>query len=369
MPTNMSGVLGHDVDNASVTSPRPLPPSPVANELTIEVWVAQTLNLYVPPFLIVLGSAVNLLGVVALRRGGHSRRHSVCFYLAVLAVTNLLALYLGCGLEWVSTVSRQPHVATLQDWICKVWDFSRKMAESASAWLIVAMAIDRFLVMWFPVNAKSMCTVFVAKFTNGIIFVGLTSIHIHSMWTFEVSTYQDRPTCSVNSTQRDFETQAWPYIAASFSYYLPTLAVAVFSSLAVCGSMCLGKREALPPLQRKLVLVTLAQACAFLLWSVPSLAHILMPYFVPAGWLFHTDPPVRFLRWRLAYTIIQLVKYLYFACGAALYFCFLPELQKALSRHPPPIQIQELQRAPPPRGKAPQHPIPSASAAEGATYV
>ncbi len=311
-----NGTLPQDV-NAYI--PRRL--SPPTEEI-----IAHRLRLYIPPVLIVVGSIGNSLAFATLSRR-LIKQETVCFYMAVLVVTNTVALYLSCGLDWISVVTERPHVATLHDWICKVWDFTKKTFESSSSWLLAAMTIDRFITTWFPVQSKTMCTVFIAKFVNCLIFVGLVAINIHSMWTFEVTLSQRAKTCSLNSTQHDFETYAWPYIRASFSDYLPTLCIGVLGAVNLCSPLCRAYRNNIDASQIPLCRVTVALSLEYLFWSLPSLIHNLFPYFLPPGWLFATHPPVRYFQWMLAYIVITLVKYCYYATGFVIYFLLLPQLR------------------------------------------
>ncbi len=287
-----------------------------------EAIIAHNLNLYIPPVLIVVGSVGNSLAFASLSRR-HLQQESVCFYLGVLSVAHTVSLYLSCGLEWGSAISGRPHPATIQDCLCKLWDFSKKVFESASSWLLAAMVIDRFLATCFPLQARSVCTVFIAKFINSLIFVGMVAINIHSMWTFEVVPMPHGKTCSLSNTHHDFETDAWPYIAATFSYYLPTLTIAAMSCVILCSPLCVSSQtDDTDEFQRRLSWITLALSLLFLLWSVPSIVHNFLPYVMPTTWMY-----VNYLPWRLAHVILQLCKYFYYSVASLVCFAALPSLR------------------------------------------
>jgi hypothetical protein len=55
-----------------------------------------------------------------------------------------------------------------------------------SAWLIVAVTIERFLAVWFPLKASTMCNLSRAKFITLIVAVIFMLVNSHIFWTAEL---------------------------------------------------------------------------------------------------------------------------------------------------------------------------------------
>ena len=58
-----------------------------------EYKIQQILQLYIPPILIIFGSIGNVLAFVTLTRK-HMKHSSVCYYMAMFAITNTIILYI-----------------------------------------------------------------------------------------------------------------------------------------------------------------------------------------------------------------------------------------------------------------------------------
>ena len=220
----------------------------VTNYTFEKYWMASTeyqchkrMSQLVPPILIVLATLGNVLLLLSWLHE-RMRQHSMGLYLGVLVITNTILLYLGYGLQWISYTSLTPHLANLTDELCKIWQFGFPLLLSLPGWLTVAILIDRFLVLWHPLRAIDMSSVFTAKVAISAIGVGLLVVNVHAMWTYKLLVhappYAADPVCIVDMDRRDFQTTVWPWLAAAFNAYLPMLAVIAFLCALIVGMVC-----------------------------------------------------------------------------------------------------------------------------------
>jgi hypothetical protein len=208
----------------------PQPSSDVSELLLLEL----LFQVYLPPVLIILGTVGNCLTIIVLRRKNF-RQCSISFYMTAYACCCLLMLYLFLGTEWFSKILHQKSLDEKADWLCRVWQFISRVISYSGIWFVVAMMIDRFIVIWHPKQFSSLCTIFMAKFVAIIIFVGLVVISIHAMWTFEL---MNDSGCYPYHTENDIHSLIWPWVAASFYSYIPLALIFTFNVLIFTG-ICL----------------------------------------------------------------------------------------------------------------------------------
>lgn len=190
-------------------------------------------QVYLPPVLIVLGTVGNCLTIFVMRRKNLCQC-SISFYITAFACCSLVMLYLFLGTEWISKIFNQKSVDEKADWLCPVWQFISRVISYSGIWFVVAMMIDRYIVIWHPKQFSTLCTLFMAKFVAIIIFVGLVVISIHAMWTFEL---MDNG-CYTYHPENDVHSVIWTWVAASFYSYIPLALIFIFNVLIFTG-ICL----------------------------------------------------------------------------------------------------------------------------------
>ncbi|ELT88865.1 hypothetical protein CAPTEDRAFT_99172, partial [Capitella teleta] len=141
----------------------------------------KSLIVYVPPFMLVIGSIGNLLSFIIMARKG-MRKLSTYNYLAVLAITDTLVLYVGLLRIWVAEIAgrdMRDHAV----WICKTINVLGYTVSDYSVWLIIAMTVERWIAVCMPLKAPSMCNRRKAGAAIVCIFVLLLSLNLHFFWT------------------------------------------------------------------------------------------------------------------------------------------------------------------------------------------
>jgi len=156
--------------------PRP-PPSAA-------IHVAFALVRYLFPVIILIGTTGNAISAaVMLRR--RMRATSIYCYLLLLAVVDTIVLFVSAFKTWVRLISGVEwlHGSTAS---CKTIMFLFLFAIHLSAWLIVVVSADRFVAVWMPLKALTLCTPQRAR----LLCLAVTSImvvaNLHVFWTIHL---------------------------------------------------------------------------------------------------------------------------------------------------------------------------------------
>ncbi|XP_069112873.1 cysteinyl leukotriene receptor 2-like [Argopecten irradians] len=237
---------------------------------------------YMPPILILIGSIGNILTLIVLRQKTF-KPYSISFYVSSYAIANLLTLYLFLGSEWIAEVADEKTIDNRSDWLCRLWQFIMRVISFSGIWFVVAMVIDRYIVIWHPWKVSSMCTIFMAKFAAVIIIVGLVVVSIHAMWTYELMNH-----CFPLHNENDIHAMIWPWMSASFYSYIPLALLFTFNVLIVTG-LCLKRpvkhTHNLGPHQMVLTHTTLALSTIYFLLVLPPTVMNVINKTFPPSWL------------------------------------------------------------------------------------
>ncbi|CAH1779370.1 unnamed protein product, partial [Owenia fusiformis] len=135
-----------------------------------EYKIITNLQIYFKPILIVLGTIGNIFTARVLYKR-YVKQNSASVYLLALAITNTLILNLIIAPDWIHIVTQTRYIANTSDWMCRIWKFYSEFIKALCIWLVVAMTVDRFIFLWYPLRAQSICTVFIAKVTTVLLIV------------------------------------------------------------------------------------------------------------------------------------------------------------------------------------------------------
>ena len=113
-----------------------------------------------------------------------SRFNSTNLYLTNLAVADLILCIFAQLLKIIPRSLAAFNTLALHPLICKSSYFINHSATGISGWTLVALTVERTLVIYLPLKAKSICTVSHAR--RIIIFINLflCAIHLHYFWTY-----------------------------------------------------------------------------------------------------------------------------------------------------------------------------------------
>ena len=106
---------------------------------------------------VLLGTAGNILAFVVLltRR---MRNTSVNLYLTLLACADTGVLCVSAFRTWLTAITGY-NFLHVSDAGCKLFMFMFVVFIHISAWLVVAVSVDRFVAVWFPFKSLTMCNV------------------------------------------------------------------------------------------------------------------------------------------------------------------------------------------------------------------
>lgn len=294
------------------------------------------LLVYVPPVLLVLGIIGNVLSFIILRHRMMTKQ-STYLYLAALTVADTLVLFVGPLRLWVSQFT-DLDVKDQSDELCKLVVFLGYTTSDISVWLIIAVTVERYIVVCHPLHANTMCNIPRAKKVILSLIVCLSVINLHFFWTVELSssTRKDSqtprfPDAGNNSLFCDGGVEfsylvgdLWPWVDAFLYSFLPFFIITILNCVIIrrvtqaYKSRCLmQKRETLITDSRsacrstgciepniKMTAMLLTVSFAFLLTTLPMNVCLI----VSALWHMNKDP-VSVARFSLAETITTLLMY------------------------------------------------------------
>lgn len=185
------------------------------------------------PIIITIGTIGNIFSfIVMLQR--EMRQTSTFFYLAVLAIADTIVLFMSAFKTWIRlcTGFEMLHISDVS---CKLFTFLTYFSLHMSAWLIVAVTVERFIVVWFPLKATSICSTKRAKLTTFGIGLGFFLLNAHLFWTAELITdqYTGRKTCAMLKNNRFLYEDVIPWVHLTLYSFVPFVSLLVFNILII----------------------------------------------------------------------------------------------------------------------------------------
>lgn len=211
-------------------------------EQNADYQAATTLIVWVFPLIVLVGTIGNALSfVIMIQR--EMRQTPTFFYLAALAIADTVMLYLSALKTWIRMISGF-EMLHINNFCCKFLTFLIHFSIHFSAWLIVAVTVERFLAVWFPLKANTMCSVSRARFVTFMTALIFILINIHVLWTAELlpapnSINPDKLICAAYAYQ-NFVCNVFPWINLVLYSFLPFAILLVLNSLIV---VCLVRNQ------------------------------------------------------------------------------------------------------------------------------
>ena len=123
-----------------------------------------------PILIFVFGAIGNTLTVLVLRKKAYTGI-STCYYMKALAISDNFVMVMLL-FRWIDNLPGDTIVHG--DMFCKLYFFFVRLGFSTSAWCIMAITIDRFIVVRYPFRAKILCSIYRTRIT----LVAIVSIHV-----------------------------------------------------------------------------------------------------------------------------------------------------------------------------------------------
>ena len=158
--------------------------------------LAMTLLRTVIPVIVLMGTVGNTLSFCVLVRRG-MRSTPMYFYLTLLAVADTFVLYVSAFKVWIRAVT-QFEVLHLSNVGCKLFMFILLCSFYLSAWLVVLVTLDRFLVICFPFRGYLLLRIRRARLTAAVLAVVVAVYNGHVFWTISLHQYGSALTCDAD---------------------------------------------------------------------------------------------------------------------------------------------------------------------------
>ena len=172
----------------------------------------------VPPILIIVGTIGNILSILVLTRRS-IRVSTTALYLTFLAFSDLCVLYTGLLRQWLIYLFEYDvrHVSNAG---CKIHIWLLYTSLDFSAWILIAVTLERVISAWCPYSAKTKCSRKYATALVVAILIFLLGLNSHLLYGMVHKEQLDESTnatitskcVEINDKYGDFFNLTWPWI-------------------------------------------------------------------------------------------------------------------------------------------------------------
>lgn len=296
--------------------------------------VHKWLLLYVPPILLFVGTFGNLFSFIILRQ--NMRKLSTYFYLAILAIMDILVLYVGLLRLWAGQLTNVD-IRNEANWLCKSIIFLGYVTSDSSVWLIIAVTVERYIAVCYPLKAPSMCNVRRGRFVIAFLILAICCINGHFFWTVQLAytVHEDIEIvkCEEGPDHVFLVTEVWPWVDAALYSFLPFVLITILNCLIIRRVINARKnREHLQNVEKiskkgdarkrqngegntKLTCMLLTVSFSFLITTLPMNGALIATAF----WNMKQHEPHEVASFQLGKTITELLMYVNHTINFFLY--------------------------------------------------
>ena len=262
--------------------------------------VAQRLQIWFWPWLLVMGMVCNILSGLVMSRLVQ-RALSTCAYLTIISALDVLMLLVRCGNAlWYQFYTMNPAYLLMlhSQSSCKVYPFVFSLLFQLLRWLTVAVAVEGLIATRFSRCIPHMFTLSRTKSVFLLLSVLLICINVHYFWTYELTQLKDNGEISMMCTihrfgrhySEEFETKILPILDLLLSDFIP-LAVVACCAVGMTAQLCRSSnhvdrlhkewcaRYLIDPAAIQELKVTLLVLCwAFVFCTLPMLCFTIFMY-------------------------------------------------------------------------------------------
>jgi len=185
--------------------------------------------------ILALGFPGNCATIVTVLKMSPAR--SLTVYIALLAVVDNLAI-INKLLIFVLMDNRVP----IGEVGCKVLGFGGNFLITFGNWLLVAMSIERFAAVWFPMKVGQMWTFKKSLVAVVMLSVPLCGLFLHLLWIINIVEEDDGiVSCDIHEEYRYFMMHVWYWVNVVVYAVVPCILLLVFNVLIVTGIVKSGK--------------------------------------------------------------------------------------------------------------------------------
>ncbi|XP_025104591.1 probable G-protein coupled receptor 139 [Pomacea canaliculata] len=283
---------------------------------------------FIPPVIIVLGTFGNVMTIVMMRRMSEGQSsHTMSLYFTALAVSDLIILYSGLLRKWLYYLFNI-FIPDMDISLCKLIPFLVYSSGTISAWIIVAMTMQRVMSVVWPHYKSLSCTKKKVGLVITIIVAVPFALNSYILSSFEVVTElnsTERSCYMANNQLYNFDFFIYPWIDLVVSSIIPfcilivgnsVLVWKVIQSVHVARVMTAGGCDQVNSRQKKassLTITLITVSLVFLLLSLPACIYlIIIPY-------INTDTDISLATVRFVWVVCNLAWY---ANGAINFYLY-----------------------------------------------
>ena len=256
--------------------------------------VASALLSYLSPVIIAIGIVANTLTLIVMNR--QSLRNSpVSVYMSALAVTDTLVLIMDVLNNWFLETLKL-NLLALSLVFCRFHRFFFNVCYTCSAWLVTSLAIERTIVVFFPLKAKVFCTRKTALVVVSVLIIVSGVLYIPNTWGWVLS---EQSNCDMLPQFKFFFSNVAPWLSAALYSYIPAIIMITCSTgiviqlrrAAIQRRAMLSHSEGTAKISddvRRVSITVLVVCLTFLLLTVPVTTFYIV-LFATGKYLTYTD--------------------------------------------------------------------------------
>ena len=185
----------------------------------------------VPPILILFGTCGSVLSIAVLT-GKSIRRSTTGLYLIVLTFSDLAVLYTGLLRQWIIYLF-DFDVRQMSGIACKLHTWLVYSSLDFSAWLLIAITLERIIAVWYPYVLKVKCNRQNGSILVAGILISVLVLNSHFLYGMViVKINHEKEKCGfININYEQFIHIAWSWIDLCAFCLIPLLFIMVGNCL------------------------------------------------------------------------------------------------------------------------------------------
>lgn len=244
--------------------------------------------LYTAPIVYVVGVFGHLMSFLILPY--FAKKEYSYVYLLFLSIFDLLVLNVGLLIRWLHEILGV-NILSFNDYTCKMLTFLGLLFSDTSVWLLVAVTMERFIILYHPFRATLICTVRRSLMIIFFLVIIIALVNIHVFWTLEivVDNVTRQKNCDSTVDSNALIYQAWPLIDSLIYSILPFLSTCVLNYKIIQKIRHIKSRnrnvysrrfsrgtsdQKIPKVEKKLTITMVILSVTFMVTTLPMLIYL-----------------------------------------------------------------------------------------------
>ncbi|CAF1135553.1 unnamed protein product [Rotaria magnacalcarata] len=206
-------------------------PKPYPGVQGLKKWIVSLILLV----FLLCGLVGNILSATIMFRRAR-RGLSSYFYLALLAIADICVLYSG-GLLSLFDIAFNYSPESQSTIYCRLASYIRHLFTYLSAWLIVAVTIERFIVVRFPLQSIYICRLHVAYGITLFILLFFSTYTAHCFFTMDIEHISLQTDDGYHPDFKSCDLAKYRHVLSSidlcFYSVIPSLLIIIFNILII----------------------------------------------------------------------------------------------------------------------------------------